>query len=212
MYLAFRRILDVAVSLVLILLFSPGFAAAALLVRLDSPGPLLFRQARGGRFCRPFTSYKLRTMRADHVHDPREVVPLSHSAITPLGRFMRRFKIDELPQLWNVLIGDMSIIGPRPTIMDQVLAYDEFQRRRQDVRPGITGLAQVNASAIMPWVERIKYDVYYVDHLNPWMDLLILLKTPLVIVLGEERFAKPFEASVYGRRPTPRPAEKAHSA
>lgn len=199
MYPFVKRAVDILVSLVLILLLSPVILAAALAVRLSSPGPVFFVQPRGGRFGRPFPSIKFRTMRADHVHDIHEIVPLTHSSITPLGRFMRRFKIDELPQLFNVLRGDMSLVGPRPTIMEQVVAYDDFQRRRLEVRPGVTGLAQVNATATMTWDERIKYDVYYVDHCSLLMDLLILAKTPLVVLLGEDRFARPFEASPYGR-------------
>jgi len=200
MYPLVKRAIDILVSLTLILLFSPVILAAALAVKLSSPGPVFFIQPRGGRLGRPFMSVKFRTMRADHVHDIHEVVPLTHTHITPLGRLMRRFKIDELPQLFCILRGDMSLIGPRPTIMEQVVAYNDFQRRRLEVRPGLTGLAQVNATATMSWDERIKYDVYYVDHCGPLMDLLILAKTPLVVLLGEERFARPFEQSPYGRR------------
>ncbi|HPD30432.1 MAG TPA: sugar transferase [Phycisphaerae bacterium] len=200
MYPFLKRAVDILVSLVLIVLFSPVILAAALAVKLSSPGPVFFVQPRGGRFGRPFMSIKFRTMRADHVHDVHEVVPLTHPNITRLGRFMRRFKIDELPQLFNILRGDMSLVGPRPTIMEQVVAYNDFQRRRLDVRPGLTGLAQVNATAAMSWEERIKYDVYYVDHCGPLLDLLILAKTPVVVLLGEERFARPFEQSPYARK------------
>lgn len=200
MYPFVKRVFDVLISLLLILLLSPLLLAGALAVKLSSPGPLLFVQTRGGRFGRPFRSMKFRTMRADHVHDIHEVVPLSHPGITRVGRFLRRFKIDEMPQLFNVLRGDMSLVGPRPTIMEQVEAYNDFQRRRLNVRPGITGLAQVNGNAAMSWDERIKYDVYYVDHCGPLMDLGILLKTILVIALGEDRFARPFEQSPYARR------------
>jgi lipopolysaccharide/colanic/teichoic acid biosynthesis glycosyltransferase len=139
-------------------------------------------------------------MRADHVHNPDEVVPLSHCGITSVGRFLRRTKIDELPQLLNVLKGDVSLVGPRPTIPEQIAGYDDVQRRRLEVRPGCTGLAQVNGNADIPWSERIKYDVYYVDHLGPMLDLWILLKTLLVVVLGEKRFTRPFEQSPYASR------------
>src|SRR5438552_1167373 len=104
-------------------LLVPVWLTAAIAIKLTSPGPVLFRQTRGGRFGRPFESYKFRTMRADHRHDPTEIVPLTHAAITPVGRVLRRLKIDELPQLLNILKGDMSLVGPRPTIMEQVLAY-----------------------------------------------------------------------------------------
>ena len=199
MYPFVKRAIDVLVSLVLIVLLSPILVAGLLAVKLSSPGPILFLQPRGGRFGRPFMSRKFRTMRADHVHDIHEVVPLTHANITGVGRFLRRFKIDELPQLFSVLLGDMSLVGPRPTIMEQVEAYNDFQRRRLEVRPGITGLAQVNGNATMSWDERIKYDVHYVDHYSLLMDMMILGKTVLVIVFGEERFARPFEQSPYAR-------------
>jgi undecaprenyl phosphate N,N'-diacetylbacillosamine 1-phosphate transferase len=199
-YPAIKRAVDVAVGLLLIVTLAPVWVLAALAVRLSSPGPVLFRQVRGGRGGGAFWSYKFRTMRADHVHDPNEIVPLVHPAVTPAGRVLRRFKIDELPQLWNVLKGDMSLVGPRPTIMEQIERYNDFQRRRLEVRPGITGLAQVNGNARISWDERIRYDVYYVDHMGPWLDLFILLKTAAIIVLGESRFSRPFEASPYAPR------------
>ncbi len=198
-YDAIKRFGDVLVSFLLIVLLSPIWLAAALAIKLTSPGPVLFSQPRGGRGGVPFLSYKFRTMTAGHRHDPKEIVPLSHPNITPVGRWLRRLKIDELPQLWNVLKGDMSLVGPRPTIMEQVLAYDEFQRRRLKVRPGITGLAQVNGNAEISWDERIKYDVYYVDHMSLALDLSILAKTLLIVVMGEARFVRPFEKSPYAR-------------
>lgn len=205
MYPAIKRAADVVVSLGLILLLAPIWLAAGLLVKLTSPGPVLFRQERGGRKGEPFFSYKFRTMRADHRHNPSEVVSLSHPGITPVGRVLRRLKIDELPQLVNVLNGDMSLVGPRPTIMEQVRAYDSVQRRRLEVRPGITGLAQVNGNAEISWDERIKYDIYYVDHLGPSLDLFILARTLLIVLLGESRFIRPFDESPYARRATSLP-------
>lgn len=198
-YFAIRRAVDVFVSLVLMVLLLPVWIVTAMGIKLTSPGPLLFSQARGGRGGKPFTAYKFRTMRPDHVHDPKEIVPLEHAGITRFGRLLRRTKIDETPQLFNVLIGDMSIIGPRPTIMDQVVRYDAFERRRLEVRPGLTGLAQVNSNATMSWPERIKYDVYYVDHVGPLLDGWILLKTVAVVILGEQRFSRRFEDSPYGQ-------------
>jgi len=197
MYPPIKRFVDVLVSLVLIVLILPVWVLCALAVKLTSPGPLLFTQIRGGRGGQPFDALKFRTMRTDHVHDPTEIVPLAHQGITPIGRLLRRTKLDESLQLINVLKGDMSLIGPRPTIMEQVEAYDDFQRRRLEVRPGITGLAQVNGNAEISWDERIKYDVYYVDHSNALMDLMILTKTVIVVLLGEKRFTRPFERSPY---------------
>jgi len=196
-YPIFKRLFDIIISAALIVVLFPLLALIAILIKVTSPGPVFFRQTRGGRFGVPFMLIKFRTMRADHVHDIKEVVPLTHQNITPLGRFLRRFKLDELPQLINVLKGDMSIIGPRPTIMEQVLAYDDFKRRRLEVRPGCTGLAQVNGSGELSWDERIKYDVYYVDHLGPAIELLILLKTIAVLILGDHNFSRPFDQSPY---------------
>ena len=193
-----KRLVDVALSALLTISLAPLWILVTLAIKFTSPGPVLFRQVRGGRGGRPFDSFKFRTMRADHRHDATEIVPLTHHAITPVGRILRRLKIDELPQLLNVLKGDMSLVGPRPTIMDQVLAYSDVQKRRLEVRPGITGLAQVNGNANISWDERIKYDVYYVDHVSFSLDLFILLKTLAVIVRGESRFSRPFEQSPYG--------------
>lgn len=199
LYPPFKRAIDVAVSLSVIVLLLPVWMLAAVAIKLTSRGPILFVQARGGRNGRPFNSYKFRTMFTEHVHDPTEIVPLGHQGITPVGRFLRRSKLDETPQLLNVLTGDMSLVGPRPTIMEQVEAYDHFQRRRLEVRPGLTGLAQVNGNAAMSWQERIKYDVYYVDHVTLFMDLAILAKTVGVVLFGEDRFACPFDQSRYAR-------------
>jgi lipopolysaccharide/colanic/teichoic acid biosynthesis glycosyltransferase len=195
-----KRPFDIIVSLVLIIVLSPVLLLAALAVKLTSPGPLFFRQERTGKDGVPFSPPKFRTMRADHKHDITEIVPLGHTAITPAGRWLRRLKIDELPQLFCVLRGDMSLIGPRPTIPEQTRAYDDYQWRRQLVRPGVTGLAQVNSAANRSWEERIHYDVYYVAHHNVLMDMAILAKTLPVILLGEERFARPFSQSPYGRQ------------
>jgi undecaprenyl phosphate N,N'-diacetylbacillosamine 1-phosphate transferase len=198
-YAAVKRLIDIGASAALIVLLLPVEVAAAIAVKIGSPGPTFFIQKRGGRWGVPFDLIKFRTMRADHVHDIHEIVPLTHANITPVGRFLRRTKIDELPQLFNVLRGDMSLIGPRPTIMEQVEKYDDFQRRRLEVRPGCTGLAQVNSTPLVPWDERIRYDVYYVDHVGPLMDAWILVKTFLVMFLGEQRFCRPFDESPYAR-------------
>lgn len=181
-------------------MLSPVYLLTAIAVKATSPGPLLFRQERTGLFGKRFYPAKFRSMRTDHVHDTKETVPLAHPGITPVGRFIRRFKIDELPQLFCVLTGEMSLAGPRPTIPEQTERYNDFEKRRLLVRPGATGLAQVNSPASRPWEERIKYDVYYVQHLSFKLDAMILLKTVLVILLGEERFARPFDKTPYARQ------------
>jgi len=196
-YLPIKRLMDVVFSALAIVLLAPVFALAIVGTKLTSPGPVFFRQVRGGRNGREFGVSKFRTMRSDRRPDPAELVPLSHPDITPFGRLLRRTKVDEMPQLFSVLVGDMSLIGPRPTLPDQVARYDDFQRQRLLVRPGITGLAQVNGNTALNWPERIKYDVYYVHHCSLKLDLMILFKTVWVIVRGERRFARLFEQSPY---------------
>ncbi len=173
---------------------------AMLAVKLSSPGPFFFLQIRTGRDGRAFRPFKLRTMRAARTPDPKEIVPLDHPEITAVGKLLRRLKIDELPQILNVVKGDMALIGPRPTLPDQTDKYDAFQRRRLLARPGLTGLAQVNGNAAISWDERIKYDVYYVEHHGFWMDIGILFKTVLVVARGDEHFAKPFAESPYAAK------------
>jgi len=198
-----KRVFDLfAVSLLLVLL-SPLLVVAAALVKLTSRGPLFFVQERVGKGGAIFRVVKFRTMRGDRTPDPKELVPLDHPDITPIGWFLRRFNIDELPQLIHVLRGDMSLVGPRPTLPDQVAAYDDFRRQRQLVRPGITGLAQVNGSTAIPWDERILFDIAYVRRCSLRMDLGILLWTKWVLLAGERRCARPFKDSPYARYVTP---------
>jgi undecaprenyl phosphate N,N'-diacetylbacillosamine 1-phosphate transferase len=194
-----KRACDCVLSLLGLVLVSPLLLGAMLLVKLSSSGPVFFRQVRTGRGGSQFRPYKLRTMRGGRTPDPQEIVPLDHPEVTRVGRVLRRLKIDELPQILNVVNGDMSLIGPRPTLPDQTRAYDEFQRQRLLVRPGVTGLAQVNGNTAISWEERIKYDVHYVRHHGFWMDVGILLKTALVLLRGEQRYARPFEESPYAR-------------
>lgn len=173
-----KRAFDIAVSFVLLVLLSLPLAAIALVVWLDSGRPILFTQDRVGLGGRLFRIYKFRTMVRDAVKvgmglrtardDPR---------VTPVGKFLREYHLDELPQIINVLKGDMSIVGPRPTIPSQVATYTPFEMRRLEVRPGITGLAQVSGNNELPWEERIKLDVYYVDHASLLLDLSILFRT-----------------------------------
>jgi lipopolysaccharide/colanic/teichoic acid biosynthesis glycosyltransferase len=179
------RPLDVALSAVGLAVASPLLALAALAIKIEDRGPVLYRQRRVGKDGEDFELLKLRTMMvgaerqgagyAVNVGDPR---------ITRCGRVLRRLSLDELPQLWNVLRGDMSIIGPRPTLRYQVDEYTPRQRRRLEVKPGITGWAQVNGRATLPWHERIELDVWYVDHRSPRVDLEILLRTPVALLTG----------------------------
>ena len=192
-----KRAFDIVAACLLLILLSPVLLLAAVLVKSTSRGPVLFVQDRAGWRGIVFRLSKFRTMRGDRTPDPKELVPLDHPEITWIGRILRRLKIDELPQLINVLRGEMSIVGPRPTLVDQVEAYDDFRRQRLLLRPGITGLAQVNGNALMSWDERILYDIAYVRRCGLLMDVGILLRTVVVIPLGETRMTRSFESTKY---------------
>jgi len=183
-----NRAADVALAGVGLALTSPLLAAAALAIKLEDGGPVLFRQTRVGKQGKDFELLKLRSMSVGAEHQGAGyAVDRGDSRITRVGRFLRRTSIDELPQLWNVLRGDMSVIGPRPTLRYQVDRYSERQRRRLDVRPGLTGWAQVNGRATLSWDNRIELDVWYVEHRSPLVDLKILLRTPLALFGGTYR-------------------------
>ena len=185
-----NRALDVTIAGTGLVLASPLLVASALAVKLDDGGPVLYRQARVGRDGADFELLKLRTMVVGaESKGAGYAVDKGDTRITRVGRLLRRTSIDELPQLWNVVRGDMSLIGPRPTLRYQVERYDERQRRRLDVLPGITGWAQIHGRASRSWEERIEYDVWYVDHRSPRVDLEILLRTPLALFRGTYRGA-----------------------
>ena len=195
-----KRVVDLGSSILLLGLLGPLALVAGLVVLVTMGQPVFFYQWRSGRDSQPFRVAKLRTMRADRKHDPTEQVPLSHPHITPLGRILRRFKLDEVPQLLSVLKGDMSLIGPRPALPEQTKEYDEFSKERLRVRPGLSGLAQVHGGSAIPWPERVKYDVYYVHNVSPLLDMDIVVKTVLVVLLGEQRFIRSYEDSAYARK------------
>ncbi|HET9289194.1 MAG TPA: sugar transferase [Gaiella sp.] len=180
-----NRAADVVLAGVGLVLASPLLAGAALAVKLEDGGPVLFRQRRVGKDGRDFELLKLRSMVVDAERSGAGfAVDRGDSRITKVGRFLRRTSIDELPQLWNVVRGDMSVIGPRPTLRYQVDRYTERQRRRLEVRPGLTGWAQIHGRATLPWEERIELDVWYVDNRSPLVDLRILARTPLALFGG----------------------------
>ena len=199
---AAKRAFDVAVALPLAVATAPVAVALAAWVRRDSPGPALFRQTRAGLAGRPFRLLKFRTMvvgaegmgsglRVEQ-DDPR---------ITRAGRFLRATSLDELPQLWNVLLGDMSLVGPRPTVPAQVEHYDSRQRRRLLARPGVTGLAQVRGRNAIPWSERIEMDLQYVDGWSLRSDLRIIGRTVLVVLSGRGAYRQGSRAFDLPRRP-----------
>jgi lipopolysaccharide/colanic/teichoic acid biosynthesis glycosyltransferase len=180
-----NRAADVAIAGGALLLASPLLALAALAVKLEDGGPVLYRQTRVGRDGTDFELLKLRTMVVGaETMGAGLAVNHGDDRITRVGRLLRKLSLDELPQLWNVVRGEMSVIGPRPTLRYQVEQYDDRQRHRLDVKPGITGWAQVNGRATLPWAERIELDVWYVEHRSPLLDLRILARTPLALFGG----------------------------
>jgi lipopolysaccharide/colanic/teichoic acid biosynthesis glycosyltransferase len=180
-----NRVADVAVAGGTLLVASPLLALAALAIKLEDGGPVLYRQTRVGRHGTDFELLKLRTMVVGaETMGAGLSVNQGDSRITRSGRLLRKLSLDELPQLWNVVRGEMSCIGPRPTLRYQVEQYDERQRRRLDVKPGITGWAQINGRASLPWADRIELDVWYVEHRSPRLDLRILARTPLALFRG----------------------------
>jgi exopolysaccharide biosynthesis polyprenyl glycosylphosphotransferase len=185
-----KRALDIIIAAVFAVLLAPLMIVIALLIRLDSPGPILFRQQRAGRGGRPFTMYKFRTMCADadaakhslrHLNltgDPRLFKIPNDPRVTRTGSLLRKISVDELPQLWNVLRGDMSMVGPRPFFVEDLETYATHHFRRLEVRPGLTGLWQVNGRSIVrDFEEVIRLDTSYVDNRSIWLDTQILLRT-----------------------------------
>ncbi|HEY7830193.1 MAG TPA: sugar transferase [Solirubrobacteraceae bacterium] len=181
-----RRAIDIALSGVALLVSAPLVAVAVLAIRLDSPGPAIYRQRRVGLNGREFEVLKLRTMVTGAEHQGAGLAVNENDArITRVGALLRRTSLDELPNLLNVLRGEMSLIGPRPTLPHQVAAYDERQRGRLAIRPGVTGWAQVNGRASLPWSERIELDLYYIENRCWRLDLEILKRTPAMILGGD---------------------------
>jgi lipopolysaccharide/colanic/teichoic acid biosynthesis glycosyltransferase len=180
-----NRAADVAIAGSALVLVSPVLALAALAIKLEDGGPVLYRQTRVGKDGSDFELLKLRTMVVGaETMGAGLSVNRGDERITRTGRLLRKLSLDELPQLWNVVRGEMSVIGPRPTLRYQVEQYDERQRHRLDVKPGITGWAQVNGRAALPWGDRIELDVWYVEHRSPLLDLRILARTPGALFRG----------------------------
>lgn len=180
-----RRAIDIAVSATVLIVTSPLLLAAMLAIRLETPGDPIYRQRRVGLRGREFDVLKLRTMvqGAEHV-GAGLAVNENDARITRVGTLLRRTSLDELPNLLNVLRGEMSLIGPRPTLPHQVASYTECQRGRLAIRPGITGWAQVNGRAALPWSDRIELDLYYIEHRSLRLDLEILRRTPAMVLGG----------------------------
>src|SRR5690606_244080 len=175
-----KRVFDVVASSVLLVLLSPVIICIAVVIRVSMGPPVLFKQVRPGLHGRPFTMYKFRTM--NDARDERGNLLPDSERLTRLGRFLRSTSLDELPELINVLKGEMSLVGPRPLLMEYLPLYTQEQARRHEVPPGITGWAQVNGRNAISWKEKFEYDVWYVDNWTLWLDLKILWQT-LVAVL-----------------------------
>lgn len=182
-----KRWFDVLFSLAALVLLSPLFLLVAIAIKIDSPGPVFFRYERIGKDGKPFYPFKFRTMKPNAI-----TTGLGYTAskdderITRSGKFLRIFGIDELPQLINVLKGEMSLVGPRPTLRYQVETYNEFEKKRLRVLPGLAGWALIHGRNSLSWEDRIKYDVWYVEHWSLWLDMKILRKTFYMIIIKKE--------------------------
>ncbi len=199
-----KRLFDLILTIPALILLAPLMGLVALLVRLKLGAPVLFRQQRPGLHGHPFTIYKFRTMRTAH---DAEGNPLPDARrLTPLGQFLRSSSLDELPELFNVLKGEMSLVGPRPLLMKYLDRYTPPQKRRHNVLPGITGYAQIKGRNGLTWPEKFAYDVWYVDHLSLWLDVKILLLT-IWMVIKREGVRQPGQATVeeFKQRPAAPP-------
>jgi lipopolysaccharide/colanic/teichoic acid biosynthesis glycosyltransferase len=185
-----KRFIDIFVSLLAVAILLPIFVVIIIAIKINSRGQVIFKQERTGRNSRPFTFYKFRTMRSDV--DPFGPSPKSGNdpRLTKIGRFLREYSLDELPQLFNVLKGDMSIVGPRPLYMEQVKEWDDRQKKRLLVKPGITGLAQISGRGELTREEKLELDVQYVENAGFWLDLKIIFITILQVFRRKSIYEK----------------------
>ena len=188
--LAVKRTADIIFSAAGLIVLMPILLISAILLEIFMPGPLFFKQQRVGKNGRLFNILKFRSMKVDKALEASHDFTRDAERMTPFGKLLRRTKIDELPQLWNVLVGDMSLVGPRPTVKEQTDKYNDYQRQRLNMRPGMTGLAQVNGNVSLTWDERFVYDIEYVNNFSVLLDIRILCKTVLVVIMGEEKFKR----------------------
>lgn len=197
-----KRILDVIVTIPALMSLAPLFLIVAVLIKLEDRGPVFYGQKRLGRNGKQIDILKFRSMTHRLSRKPGEAGELvgSHEEITTIGAWIRRLKIDELPQLLSVIKGDMSIIGPRPCLPEQINEFDDNGHKRLLVRPGCSGLAQVYGNIHLPWKERWKYDAYYVEHLSFWLDVKILLRTVYLLVVDEKKLMTPFESFISSKK------------
>lgn len=199
-----KRLIDLLGSLIGMVIVFPIFIIIALSVKLTSKGPIFFKQERLGKNGRVFKIIKFRTMvvNAEKMGDGLKVKNESDNRITKVGKFLRATSLDELPQLWNVLVGDMSLVGPRPPVPYHPYKYEEyndFQRKRFEMRPGITGLTQVTVRNSVNWDERIRIDVEYIERFNLWLDIKILVKTILKVIKCEDIYEQSKKEALQGK-------------
>jgi sugar transferase EpsL len=178
-----KRLLDIVVALLLLIILFPVLFTIAILIKIKLGSPVIFKQQRPGLHGKPFYLYKFRTMTNER-DENGELLP-DHIRLTPFGQLLRKFSLDELPQLINVLKGDISLVGPRPLLMEYLELYTPEQARRHEVKPGITGWAQVNGRNTISWEEKFKLDVWYVDNQSFWLDLKILYLTVIKVFKSE---------------------------
>ena len=188
--LAVKRTADIIFSAAGLIVLMPILLISAILLEIFMPGPLFFKQQRVGKNGSLFNILKFRSMKVDKALEASHDFTRDAERMTPFGKLLRRTKIDELPQLWNVLVGDMYLVGPRPTVKEQTDKYNDYQRQRLNMRPGMTGLAQVNGNVSLTWDERFVYDIEYVNNFSVLLDIKILCKTVLVVIMGEEKFKR----------------------
>jgi len=188
-YGPFKRMADVSIASLGLIVLSPFLVVVSIAIVSSMGSPVFFKQERLGRNGSTFLIMKFRTMENRPRSEHQEILG-AHPDVPYLGSLLRRLKIDELPQLWNVLKGDMSLVGPRPALPEHLNFYDDLSLRRLEVRPGLTGLAQISGNARLTWPERWALDVEYVETQSLWLDIRILVKTIAVVLLGEERFAR----------------------
>lgn len=186
---AIKRLIDIILSLIVFIVFFPVWIVVAILIKLTSPGPVFFLQDRPGQHKKIFKIYKFRTMKpgSERMIKGQEVMK-DDDRVTTIGRFLRRTKIDEIPQVLNVLKGEMSLVGPRPERIASLEDYDDEISKRLNMRPGMTGLAQVSGNIYLDLEDRYKLDVYYVENYSLWLDVKIIIRTIGVVLFGEDKY------------------------
>lgn len=186
-----KKIIDSLAAPVALILISPLFLVVAFLIKLDSKGPVFFRQIRVGKNGKLFRVWKFRTMveGAEKMGLGYEIAE-NDPRITRVGKILRRFGMDEFPQVINIIFGEMSLVGPRPALPHQVAKYTEFERRRLEVKPGLTNINMLKGWNTLSWKKRIAWDVWYIDNWSLWLDLKIFFKTPIIVLLGKGQYGE----------------------